>query len=232
MLSGMPGARLSGRTPISWADYVKPERWPDYLKSGKFLVASVLTSYWARRIPPPEVLSKSSPGPSDNVQQPMNLVMPLRHWTVAGRADVVLTLARAADEVMVGLNNVGTVHFARFDILAGDLCMFAVYDGDLTGYLRDFIAAVGHAFDAIMGLVKDPPPTPVALHVDEFVAWVIAHDAFQLPEEPTDLSPDLADLRRQTLLAFHRNRNIAASFYRGYPGFTVAQIRDALGVGW
>jgi hypothetical protein len=228
----MLGPRTSAQAARSWRDCLKPERRADYMDSARFLVGSLVTAYWARRIPPPVPTPRFSIGPSDNVQQPMNLVMPLRHTSVAGRANVIRTLAGAIDEVTVGLNNVGTVHFARFDILGGDLCMFSFYDGDMTGYLRDFIAAVGHAFDAIMGLVKDPPPTPVALHVDEFVAWVTAHDAFQLPEEPTDVTSDLADITRQTLLVFHRNRNIAATSYRAYPGFSVAQIRDALGVGW
>jgi hypothetical protein len=58
---------------------------------------------------------------SDNVQRTMNLIMPLRYPNSAGRGEVVAALTEATDEVLVGLNNVGTVHFARFTIVDGNL---------------------------------------------------------------------------------------------------------------
>ena len=60
----------------------------------------------------------------------MNLVMPLKFPQVAYRVQLGQMLFDAADEILGGLNNVGTVHFARFDVIEGNLCMFSIFDGD------------------------------------------------------------------------------------------------------
>ena len=195
-------------------------------------MGSALARYWARHEPQPSFERPPSLAVSDHLQRSMNLVMPLRYPITAGRAEATETLTKATDPVLVGLNNVGTVHFARFDIVKGNLCMFSVYDGDFEAYIRDFISAIGNAFDAIMDLVKDPPPAPCAHHVDEFIEWVHAHDALQLPEDPASPSPDVTLLKRRTLTLLHRNRDVQLGFYRAYPGFSAAQIRDRLGIGW
>ncbi len=162
----------------------------------------------------------------------MNLIMPLKYRYLVTRGDLTKGLATAVDQILVGLNNVGTVHFARFDLVAGNLCMFSIYDGEITGYIRDFINVIGQAFDVLMGFVADPPPTPVSEHPDEFVAWVAAHDAFQLPEEPTDLRADLRAVERETLLVLRQHPNVQFGVYRCYPGYSAAQVRQALRVGW
>ena len=56
---------------------------------------------------------------------------------------------------MTGLNTTGIVHFARFSIVDGNLCMFSIYDGDFSNYIRDFIATIGSAFDALLMFIKD-----------------------------------------------------------------------------
>ncbi len=162
----------------------------------------------------------------------MNLVMPLRLPHAPFRAEFGVMLFAAVDQILAGLNNVGTVHFARFDVIDGNLCMFSIFDGDFIGYIRDFIGAIGGAFDGIMTFVKDPAPTPCGENVDEFIDWVRRHDSLQMPELPTDLTPDLVALQRKTLVLLHRNRNAQMGVYRGYPGYSVAQIRDGLGIGW
>lgn len=197
----------------------------------RVLGGSLLAAVWARRLPPAPSAPRS-PVPSDNLQRAMNLIMPLRHPLVVTRGEVAEMLAIATDEILVGLNNVGTVHFARFDIVAGNLCMFSVYDGEISGYIRDFIVVMGTAFDAIMEFVKDPPQTPVGFHVDEFLAWIDAHDAFQMPELATDASPQLATLQRDTLMLLHRHPNVMLGLYRAYPGYSAAQIRQSLAIGW
>jgi hypothetical protein len=196
------------------------------------VLASVLTWWWSRRLPPAEVPPSFSLAPSDNLQTPMNLVMPLRIPLVAMRAQLGQMLFEAADEILAGLNNVGTVHFARFDVIDGNLCMFSIFDGDFQGYIRDFIGAIGGAFDGIMGFVKNPAPTPCGQHVDEFIDWVRRHDSLQMPEQPTDLTADLTALQRQTLLLLQEHGPTQLGVYRGYPGYSVAQIRDGLGIGW
>ncbi len=195
-------------------------------------MGSVLTAIWSHFEPPVTVPVKSSLAPSDNLQTPMNLVMPLRFPHVAYRAQLGHMLFNAADEILAGLNNVGTVHFARFDVIDGNLCMFSIFDGDFNGYIRDFIGAIGGAFDGIMDFVKDPAPTPCGQYVDEFVDWVRQHDSLQMPDLPTDVDSNLVALPRKTLLLLRQNGNAQMGIYRGYPGYSVAQIRDGLGIGW
>lgn len=196
------------------------------------VVGSVLTALWSEPTPTSQWVPAASIAPSDNLQRPMNLIMPLRRPNVIARGKVAQALFTATDEIVVGLNNVGTVHFARFDLIAGNLCMFSIYDGELNGYIRDFVAVIGDAFDTLLGYVKDPPPTPVGYHIDQFLEWIENHDAFQLPEQPTDITTNLADLRRQTLILLHRHPNVQLGIYRGYPGFSAAQIRQQLAIGW
>lgn len=203
------------------------------LRFGTEVAASVLARVWSRCEAPARLSTVASQAPSDHLQRPMNLIMPLRRPSLLARGKLTQTLVGATDEVLAGLNNVGTIHFARFDIVAGNLCMFSIYDGDLGGYVRDFIATIGHAFDSILSWVKDPPALPVGDHVEEFIEWIEAHDAFQLPERPTDLiTRSLSTLPRDTVLALHRHPNVQLGVYRGYPGFTAAQIRHHLSVGW
>lgn len=197
------------------------------------LSTAVLVRVWSRLAPPTTVVERPSTAPSDNLQRAMNLVMPLHVPNIVARAELSRALLEATSELWAGLNNVGTIHFARFDVVDGNLCMFSIYDGDFRSYIRDFVASIGDLFDVVMAHVKDPPSTPVALHVDEFIDWVHAHDAFQMPESPVDLmSGDLATLPRDVLLALHRNPNVQLGLYRAYPGFSAAQIRDRLSVGW
>lgn len=202
---------------------------------GEELFAELLVRVWSRRSPPTVVPGQGSAAPSDRLQRAMNLIMPLHVPNIVARGTLSRVLFESTDEVLAGLNNVGTIHFARFDLVAGNLCMFSIYDGELDGYIRDFIASIGAVFDSIVALVKDPPPTPVSLHVDDFIDWVRAHDAFQMPESPVDLiaeGGDLSTIQRDTLLALHRNPNVQLGIYRSYPGFSAAQIRQHLSVGW
>jgi hypothetical protein len=203
------------------------------VRLAKEVLASALAAFWSR-IEPQAPHSRPVPkAPSDHLQRPMNLIMPLHRPSLVARSLLTRTLVQATDEILAGLDNVGTIHFARFDIVAGNLCMFSIYDGELSGYVRDFIATIGNAFDKILALVKDPPPLPVGHNVDDFIDWIRGHDAFQMPEQPTGLiSRDLDTLPRDTVLALHRHRNVQLGVYRGYPGFSAAQIRHQLSAGW
>jgi hypothetical protein len=204
----------------------------DPMQRPSVLFGSLLTALWSRVEGPVEVPRKSSLAPSDNLQTPMNLVMPLKFPQVAFRGQLGKMLFEQTDQILVGLNNVGTVHFARFDVVEGNLCMFSIFDGDFVGYIRDFIGVIGQAFDGIMEFVKDPAPTPCGSNVDAFIDWVRRHDALQMPELATDVTSDLVALRRRTLVLLYQNPNVQMGIYRGYPGYSVAQIRDGLGIGW
>lgn len=182
---------------------------------------------------------RDSRQPSDNLMRTMNLVMPLKDKTAVGRARAAMAIGASLDEIYSGLDNVGTVHMARFTIVDDKLLMFSFYDGDFHTYIRDFIMTLGTAFDGIVTLVEDPPPLPCWQHVDDFIEWVHQRDAFQLPDDPARIievvAPELDNLdnlSRDLVLQLHRNPNVQIGAYRAYPGFSVAQVRQKMGVGW
>ena len=200
------------------------------------LVQRLLVAYWRRRAPIAVAHTPWKTAPADNLQLTMNLVMPLTDQTAVGRAKAVKAVAANIDQLFSGLNNVGTVHTARFDLIGGNLCMFSVFDGDFTNYIRDFICLFGNVFDALVGgLVVDPPPCPCSEHPEAFIDWVIRHDAFQIPGDLTSLFPqeaNLENLGRDLVLLLDLNDNVLLGRYSGYPGMSVAQIRQATGVEW
>ena len=83
----------------------------------KFIGANILVPYWAWRTPVKRLEGGPRPSvqPGDNVQRMMNLVMPLKDKSAVGRALAALAIAQNKDEIYAGLDNVGTVHFARRD---------------------------------------------------------------------------------------------------------------------
>jgi len=218
----------------------------------QFLGARVIVPFWAARYPTPPLPGGPRPAiqPSENVQRMMNLVMPLKNKSAIGRAQDAIAIANNVDEIFAGLDSVGTVHFARFVVIGDNLCMISVYDGDFSNYIRDFIAAVGSVFNAIVAQVEGGEKViPCEKNIDAFIEWVHAHDLFQLPDFPTDLL-DLQDearsmkprppapglmrsLSRELILQFHANPNaMLGGGYKAYPGYSVAQLRTKLGIGW
>jgi hypothetical protein len=179
----------------------------------------------------------------------MNLIMPLKDKSAIGRGKAAAAVAQNVDEIFAGLDNVGTVHFARFLLIGDYICMISVYDGDFTNYIRDFIATIGSVFDEVVKLVEGGEAiTPSEKHVDAFIDWVHEHDLFQAPDFPTDLftlnkesgkTPrgegplKLRTLPREFVLQLKANPNISlGGGYRGYPGFSAAEVRRKFGVGW
>lgn len=197
---------------------------------------AILARFWTRETPVTVIpQNQDATAPTDNMQRSMNLVMPLKDTTAVGRAKLVRAIASSGDEITSGLNNVGTVHVARFDIIAGNLCMLSVYDGDFTNYIRDFIVAFGSVFDALMGFVKDPPPVPTREHPQTFIDWVLRHDILQVPNQITALLPpthDILGLPRELVEVMERNPSMLLGIYHAYPGVSAAQIRDSMGMGW
>src|SRR5216684_1407746 len=117
--------------------------------------AWILVPIWAWRTPVKPLRGGPRPSiqPADNLQSMMNLIMPLKRENKSpiGRAKAALAIAENKDQIFAGLDNVGTVHFARFVIVNDNICMFSVYDGDFSNYIRDFIATIGGVFDAVVG---------------------------------------------------------------------------------
>ena len=208
------------------------------------MLVRALTAIWRRKDPPVLPERPFSTNPSDNIQIPMNLVMPLADTSPLGRARLIQTMAGAIPEVVAGLDNTQIVHFARFTIVDDSLCMFSFYDGDFSNYIRDFIYNVGSAFDALLAFIKDHPRLPVEQYPDEFIQWVKDRDALQLeyPASVLALGPegdhDIVKASRRLVLLLDECRrtdppkNVQLFAYRSYPGFSVAQIRHAFHIGW
>jgi hypothetical protein len=207
---------------------------PPYEPPGlaKRLIGRALVAAWSRLEPAPRVPRVYSPAPSDNMQRTMNLIMPLRDPSAAGRLVLLEFFTAYADVTLSGLHNVGVVHYARFDVLDDKLCLFSIYDGDFVNYIRDFIVCVGAFFTSLMHFVKDPPPLPVEHNVEAFIDWVDARDVMQLPDSLTDLGGDLEHLPRRLTTVLHRYPNLQVFSYSNYPAVTAAQIRDKLNIGW
>jgi len=156
----------------------------------KFLSKYVVVPYWVWKTPKKKLPGgpRVSPQPSENVQRMMNLIMPLKDSSPIGRAKAVLAIAQNVDEIFTGLDNVGTVHFARFLILDDNLCMISAYDGDFSNYIRDFIVTIGDVFDVIMSQIEGGEDLiPTKHNVEKFIDWVHEHDLFQAPDFPTDM---------------------------------------------
>ena len=228
-----------------WVMALPSKRW--FQLASKWLVVP----FWAWKTP----VKKLEGGPSyavqpgDNVQRMMNLVMPLKDQSAVGRAEAALAIAANKDEIYAGLDNVGTVHFARFVIVDNNICMFSVYDGDFTNYIRDFIATIGSVFDGVVELVAGGEDViPSEHNVEKFIDWVHDHDMYQVPDDATGIlrnqeaqrgdtaesgNDDLMLLPRQLILQLNVNTNVSlGSGYRAYPGYSVAQVRKQLGIGW
>ena len=225
----------------------------------KFLSKYVVVPYWGWRDPKPKLPGGPRPTsqPSENLQRMMNLIMPLKDPSPVGRAKAALAIAQNVDEIFDGLDNVGTVHTARFLLLDNNICMISVYDGDFSNYIRDFIVTIGSSFDDVISLVEGADHLiPTTQNVERFIDWVHDHDLFQAPDFSTDLfalqdearilhdeekgivtnktpEHDLRSLPRELILQFRANPNISlGGGYRAYPGFSAAQIRSKMGVGW
>jgi hypothetical protein len=217
----------------------------------KFISNHLVVPYWAWREPKAKLPGgpRMAVQPGDNLQRMMNLVMPLKDKSPIGRAKATLVMGQSLDTLYAGLENVGTIHFARFIIIENNLCMMSVYDGDFSSYVRDFIVSIGNVFDAVLVHVEGGEMVvPTKQNVEKFVDWVHEHDLFQMPDFATDLfdlqdeaaglpptrSPhDLSSLSRALVLQLNANPNFAlGSGFRSYAGFSAAQIRRKFGVGW
>jgi hypothetical protein len=217
----------------------------------QFVAKWILVPLWAQWTPVKPLPGGPPPSiaPGDNLQRMMNLVMPLANKSPVGRALAAAAIAQNKDAIYAGLNNVGTVHFARFVIVGDNICMFSVYDGDFTNYIRDFIATIGDVFNAVVSLVEGGDKViPCERNADAFIQWVHERDLYQLPDTPTGVlrdqdalngdnaesgDDDLNLLPRRLILQLRVNANVSlGSGYRAYPGFSAAQVRDRMGLGW
>jgi hypothetical protein len=71
---------------------------------------------------------------------------------------------------------IGTIHYSRFTVLSKKTLLFlGDFDGEFSPLMTELGKHAGPVFDAIFVHVDNPPPTPVANHVDDFVDWTAEH---------------------------------------------------------
>ena len=79
-------------------------------------------------------------------------------------------------ELFQALDAIGRVHYSRFTVLSEKtLLLLGDFDGEFGGLMADLAGRAGPVFDAIFQHVDNPPPTPVADHVEAFVEWTASH---------------------------------------------------------
>ncbi len=135
--------------------------------------------------------------------QPLTALTPI----IPGhRAQLRQVLAELARRIGSGgatpLDEIGSVHFARWAVLAtghdaGSLLFTSNFDGPWDNYIEDFAAKSAPTFDAIYSHCQEWPPSG-ARDVDAFKAYVRKYEV-------------QADV-----------------YYRAYPMATVRQVRSAL----
>jgi hypothetical protein len=117
------------------------------------------------------------------VQSPLNLILTI---TAGQNLDILQYVMTQSSTIDQGLNNVGTVHFARFlpepgfastPATSQTLWVLTEYDGTFDDYISDFVKQMGPVFDKLLSYVVDPPPLPVESNVTAFGQWVQAHNA-------------------------------------------------------
>lgn len=98
--------------------------------------------------------------------------------TLHARALKIL-LTHAYQRVVDLLDQVGTVHFARFIFLENDtkLALITSYDGSFETYMKNYIEVAGDLFDLMLEHMKDAPPLPVQQYRNEFIEYVRRIDA-------------------------------------------------------
>src|SRR5271169_4338390 len=85
-------------------------------------------------------------------------------------------LTTAAPALFKAADAIGTIHYSRFTVLSEKTLMFlGDFDGDLTSLFTELGKLAGPVFDVIFQHVDNPPPSPVADHVEAFVVWTAAH---------------------------------------------------------
>ncbi|ROZ76597.1 hypothetical protein EEB15_12155 [Ramlibacter sp. WS9] len=112
---------------------------------------------------------------------------------------IIEALASSQPAIDAALKSIGTVHFARFQLLDTSkpnlqpsmlalnepsstlvLAVITEYDGDFDAYIRDFVSQLGAVFDTLLSfVVGGAAVSPVANNVPAFEAFITLNDASQ-----------------------------------------------------
>jgi hypothetical protein len=122
----------------------------------------------------------------DPVQNPLTLVMLIRspddHRTLQAKLEHLQSLPPDRNPVTVALDEIGTVHFARFVFIDETrLAVITTYDGDFDAYINEFVDHIGDVFNDLLQHMDAAPPLPVQHHRQEFLDYVRTNDLRCLP---------------------------------------------------
>ena len=113
--------------------------------------------------------------PPVTVQSSLNLILPIK--SEEARQALEDLMPEGFPLISEAATAIGTLHDSRFVVLGPTTVgLFTAYDGTFEDYISDFTKHLGDLFDAIFGLVEDPPPLPVEKNTEAFMAWIRAHD--------------------------------------------------------
>ncbi len=117
------------------------------------------------------------------VQNPLTLIMKIKSQSdfeqLNQKLQQHLSLPPTENPITVALNEIGTVHFARFTFLENNtkLAVITSFDGDLKTYLIDFTNHLYKVFNELLVHMENAPTLPVESHRDEFVDYVTKNNA-------------------------------------------------------
>jgi len=79
--------------------------------------------------------------------------------------------------IFQALNQLSTVHFARFVFLdERHLMVITTFDGSFEKYIDAFVSKIGKVFDMLLERMENAPPLPVERHREEFLEYVQKND--------------------------------------------------------
>jgi hypothetical protein len=122
---------------------------------------------------PAKPLQAVSVGLEDQVQNALNLFLPLKN--PSQMPALLASISAVQPLVDEALSSLHYVHFARF-LPSPDgslLWVITSYDGGLPSYIMDFVAVLGDVFTEILQFVRGAPPLPVKDYPREFVEFVV-----------------------------------------------------------
>ena len=122
----------------------------------------------------------------ETVQNPLTLVMTIRspadRRALQAKLEHLQSLPREQNPVVLALDKIATVHFARFVFIGRTrLAVITTYDGEFAPYVNEFVDHIGDVFNDLLQHMKDAPPLPVQRHREEFLDYVRRYDLRCLP---------------------------------------------------
>lgn len=116
------------------------------------------------------------------VQNPLTLIMKIKSEADYEQLNQILqeiqSLPPTQNPIVIALNKIATVHFARFVFLENNtkLAVITSYDGDFDKYIKDFVREIGDIFNQLLEHMENAPPLPVQSYPEEFLKYVRDND--------------------------------------------------------